>query len=122
MTYGPCVILGPTMRQNGSQPCVKMTGQEPSLEPKYKPSGRAREPGSESLDEIAVGWPMLGRKFTKWPTARAKWAMACERIGEDRLIAAFRAAATDPDLTKGGFCPSIDRWLSDERWTAYLRP
>lgn len=102
------------------EPPLKSRGQEPLAEPSMEPSARAREPGSEGLDEVGVLWPVKGRKFTDWPTARAKWAWACELVGEAAMVAALRAASADPDLVRRKFVPALDRWLTDEGWRAYL--
>lgn len=122
LTYGPCVNLEPAIRQNGAQPYVNLRGQEPLVEPLMEPSsGRAREPGSDGFEDAVALWPDAGRKWTSWTKGQAAWALACGIETPERLRAAIRAAACDPDLAKGDHAfPGLHTWLSEERWRLFL--
>lgn len=122
LTCGPDVKSGLATRQNDAQPCVNLTGQEPSGEPSDNPHrAGAREPGDQGVDEVAELWPASGRKRTNWNQARAAWAFACGLETAERLAAAARACAADPDLARGDFgWPGLQTWLSEERWRAFL--
>ena len=92
----------PTTRQNGAEPHVNLTQQEPSPEPSDEPSQGARaqgevlgegedvdlgEPGSdgEAAIEAAAGravaaWPDSGRAKTKFERVRAVWSDEAESV------------------------------------------
>lgn len=122
LTYGPCVKSERAIRQNGAQPYVNLRGQEPLGEPLTEPSsGRAREPGSDGFEDAVGLWPEAGRKWTSWTRGQAAWALACGMETPERLKAAIRAAAADPDLAKGDHAfPGLHTWLSEERWRLFL--
>lgn len=122
LTYGPCVNLEPAIRQNRPQPYVNLRGQEPLVEPLVEPStASAREPGSEGFEDAVELWPEAGRKWTSWTKGRAAWALACGLEAPERLTAAIRTAAADPDLAKGDHAfPGLHTWLSEERWRPFL--
>lgn len=104
-----------------SEPSLKSRGQEPPSEPSDEPTTRVREPGDDGFDEVATLWPLKGRKFTRWPAARAAWAKARQVESVERLQAAIAACARDPDRAKGDFgWPGLDVFLRDEIWRGYL--
>lgn len=118
----PAAISDPASGQNRPDPAAKMAGQEPSIEPEDEPSSAcAREPGDEGFEEAIEAWPETGRKRTRWPAARAAWALRCSEIGADRMMQAVLRCASDPDVAKGTFgWPGFDGWLQDERFRSWL--
>lgn len=120
LQHGPCGDLSETMLQNEGKPCRKLQHEEPLVEPLVKPKTGAREPGDEGFDEALSAFPELGQKRTDVPLARSAWAWACTLVEPERLLAAIRRfTAEDGDVRKG-VCPSLQRWLSGERWRYWL--
>jgi DNA-binding transcriptional MocR family regulator len=125
---GPLKSRGPDPSNRGDMSpqiegsdTLKSRGQEPSLEPLLEPSLRAREPGDDGFDEACTFWPLKGRRFTKWPAARAAWALARQHETAERLRAAILACANDPTRLKGDYgWPGLDSFLRDETWRGYL--
>lgn len=107
--------------QIGDQQTLNLRGQEPSDDPSDQPTSSAREPGDDGFDEVCGLWPYKGRKFTRWPAARAAWARACQVETPERLRHAVEACARDPDRIKGDHgWPGLDVFLRDEIWRSYL--
>jgi DNA-binding transcriptional MocR family regulator len=120
---GPAGDLHETSGQFAPKPQGKLPAQEPSVEPSIEPSlrARAREPGDLGFGEALAAWPVTGRKRTRLAAGRAAWARACQVETPQRLMAAIRACAADPDLAKGDYgFPALDGWLAEDRWRMFL--
>lgn len=119
---GPSLKSRVTIPQiEGYQPSNRGDIEEPSVQPSEEPSLSVREPGDDGFDEVATLWPLKGRRFTKWPAARAAWAYARQTETAERLRAAVVSCANDPTRLKGDYgWPGLDSFLRDETWRGYL--
>jgi hypothetical protein len=118
----PPINLMVTTHQFDSQPPIKLMGQEPLVEPLLEPTQSAREPGDDGFEAGFGAYAESGRLRTRLPLARAAWALQRQSVGRPELIAAVvRYVAEDRDLRGGDHgAPGFDKWLSDERWRAWL--
>lgn len=106
----------------GATPPLDLRAHEPSADkPSSEPSS-AREPGDDGFDELCTLWPLGGRKFTRWPEARAAYAKSRESESFERLKAALIDCSKDPRRLKGdhGF-PGLQKFFADEIWRGYLK-
>lgn len=124
--HGPCGDLDPAMRQFGAEPCGDLPHQLTQREHSDEPAtgareDRVREYGDEGFDKLVAVWQPSGLKRTKYPRARAAFALAAQQVGSAPLIAAGERCAADPEYAARTWgWPSLQDWLSDEQWRPFL--
>jgi hypothetical protein len=76
----------------------------------------------DGFDEAFAAYPLAGRASTSRVKALAAWTGAVEGPGAARLVGAVRAfAASDYAGAEGGKrVPSLQRWLAEGRYEAWL--
>lgn len=100
-----------------------MTPLEPSLEPAGPngPTQRERVLEASPFDQVFAAWAAVAPGRLARPKVVGPWAVEAAAAGGDEALAryALRYLAEDPDVQRG-LCLSLDRWLTERRWEAWM--
>ena len=121
----PGVDLTATMRQSDGPPCGRVTHpiDEPSIEePSREPPLSAREasPIDEAFEAVLAAWAAATPDGVSRPTGWAAWRVALVAVEAGDLRAAALAYLAHSPAVKRGRGLSLNRWLTEQRWEAWM--
>jgi hypothetical protein len=116
-------VPGDTDSDGGDNPpyagATSIGQDKDKIDPPQPPQGGARD---KSFAEALAAYPQTGRSFTDPAKARPEWDVACDEETDARLINAIRsfAASALAAEDKGRRVPSLQKWLREKRYLAWL--
>ncbi len=118
---GVTSVTGVTKKESSPHTPLK----EKSPLKKNPPKGGQKENPPDAAKEVWDAWPIRGRRrssLAKTRTAYAKLNPAHDPDAHAGIMRAVALYVASPDAKKdnGAFVPALDRWLRDERHTAWL--
>lgn len=98
-----------------------LTILEPELEPDKKDT-KVSQKAPPQFEEVWAAWPQPGRTRSSKKKVRAAYVEVLNAYDHTDVMRAVGMYLRSPDAKKGGgqFVPALDRWLQDERFTAWL--